>query len=89
MAVQSDTQRQDQERTHPRDNMSDTCFDKQKITERTIELVWGDGHVMRRDEEHILRKVLRADITGKGIEEHRKQDGKTRQRKEKKRYGFI
>ena len=40
----------------------------------------GHGHVMRRDEEHILRKVLRADITGKGIEEHRQQDGKTRQR---------
>ena len=43
VAVQSDTQRQDQERTHPRDYMSDTCFEKQKITERTIELVWGMG----------------------------------------------
>ena len=33
-----------------------------KITERRLN--WY-GHVMRRDGEHILRKVLRADITGK------------------------
>ena len=33
-----------------------------KITERR--LIWY-GHVMRRDGEHILRKVLRADIQGK------------------------
>ena len=33
-----------------------------KITERI--LIWY-GHVMRRDGEHILRKVLRADIPGK------------------------
>ena len=33
-----------------------------KITERR--LIWY-GHVMRRDGEHILRKVLRADIPGK------------------------
>ena len=33
-----------------------------KITERR--LIWY-GHVMRRDGEYILRKVLRADISGK------------------------
>ena len=33
-----------------------------KITERR--LIWY-GHVMRRDGEHILRKVMRADIPGK------------------------
>ena len=33
-----------------------------KITERI--LIWY-GHVMRRDGEHILRKVMMADITGK------------------------
>ena len=33
-----------------------------KITERRLN--WY-GHVMRRDDEHILRKVLRADIPGK------------------------
>ena len=33
-----------------------------KITER--KLIWY-GHVMRRDGEHILRKVLRTDIPGK------------------------
>ena len=33
-----------------------------KITERRLN--WY-GHVMRRDNEHILRKVLRADIPGK------------------------
>ena len=36
------------------------------------------GHGMRRDEEHILRKVLRTDIPGKGTEDDRKQDGKMR-----------
>ena len=30
----------------------------------TIETV-RSGHVMRRDEEHTLRKVLRTDISGK------------------------
>ena len=33
-----------------------------KITERKFNCY---GHVMRRDGEHILRKVLRADIPGK------------------------
>ena len=46
-----------------------------KITERRLN--WY-GHVMRRDGEHILRKVLRADIPGKGREDDRKQDVKTR-----------
>ena len=46
-----------------------------KITERRLN--WY-GHVMRRDGEHILRKVLRGDIPGKGREDDRKQDGKTR-----------
>ena len=36
------------------------------------------GRVMRRDDEHILRKVLRADIyQGKGREDDRKQDRRT------------
>ena len=47
------------------------------ITERRLH--WY-GHVMRGDGEHILRKVLRADIPGKGREDYRKQDGKTRER---------
>ena len=46
-----------------------------KITDRRLN---GYGHVMRRDCEHILRKVLRADIPGTGREDDRKQDGKTR-----------
>ena len=47
-----------------------------KITERRLN--WY-GHVMRRDGEHILRKVLRGRIyQGKGREDDRKQDGKTR-----------
>ena len=33
-----------------------------KITERRLNWYW---HVMRRDGEYILRKVLRADIPGK------------------------
>ena len=36
--------------------------DSKKITERRLN--WY-GHVMRRYGEHILRKVLRADIPGK------------------------
>ena len=58
----------------PRDgnNKRGACF--QNITERRLN--WY-GHVMRRDGEHILRKVLRADIPGKGREDDRKQDGKT------------
>ena len=36
------------------------------------------GHVMRRDDEHIPRNVLRVDITGRRKEDDRKQDGKTR-----------
>ena len=43
-----------------------------KITERR--LIWY-GHVMRRNGEHILRKVLRADIPGR--EGDRKPDEKT------------
>ena len=46
-----------------------------KITKRRLN--WY-GHVMRRDGEHILRKVLRAVYHGKGREDDRKQDGKTR-----------
>ena len=47
-----------------------------KITERRLNCY---GHVMRRDGEHILRKVLRADIPGKRKrKDDRKQDGKTR-----------
>ena len=45
------------------------------ITERRLN--WH-GHVMMRDGEHILRKVLRADIPGKIREDDRKQDGQTR-----------
>ena len=46
-----------------------------KITEKRLNCY---GHVMRRDGEHILRKVLRADIPGKRKMDDRKQDGKTR-----------
>ena len=60
MDVRSDTQRQDQERIYMRDDESDAGF--QKITERQLN---SYGHMMRRDEEHILRKVLRTDVPGK------------------------
>ena len=36
------------------------------------------GHVMRRDEEHILGKVLRMDITEKRKRGQPKKNGKTR-----------
>ena len=62
MDVRSDTQRQDQERTHPRNTESNAGC--QRYHGATIELV-GYGHVLRRDEEHIPRKVFRTDIPGK------------------------
>ena len=50
-----------------------------KITERQLNRY---GHAMRRDGEHILRKVLRMDTCdvyqGKGREDDRKLDGKMR-----------
>ena len=46
-----------------------------KTTERRLN--WY-GHVMRRDEEHILRQVLRMDTPGKRKIGRPKQDGKTR-----------
>ena len=57
----SDTQRQDQERTHPRNNESDSCLqrDHGETTKLVLTCV---RHVMRRDEEQIIRKVLRTDI---------------------------
>ena len=51
--VRSDTQRQDQERTRTRDNESGAGCQKDHGN-----LKWH-GHVRRRDEEHILRKVQR------------------------------
>ena len=57
MDVWSDTQRQDQERTHPRNNESDAG--SQKHNGETIEL---KRHVSTRDAEHMLRNVLRSDI---------------------------
>ena len=44
MDVRSDTQRQDQERTHPRDNESGT----EKYNGETIELVWTCDEEMQR-----------------------------------------
>ena len=44
-----------------------------KITERRLD--WN-GYVMRRDEEHILGKVLRTDITGKRKRARPTQDEK-------------
>ena len=63
MDVRSDTQRQDQERTHPRNNESDAG--SRKIMERQFN--WY-GHLMGRDEEHVPRKVLRTDISTEKIE---------------------
>ena len=51
---------QDLDRTLMRDN--EGCAGFYKITERMSN--W-QGHVMRRDEEHTLRKVFRTDIPGK------------------------
>ena len=60
MDVWNDKQIQDQERTHPRNIESDAGFQKYDWTP----LNWY-GHVMRRDDEHILSKVLRTGITVK------------------------
>ena len=61
----SDTQRQDQEQTHPTNNEGGAFF--QKVTEKRLNLY---GHVMRKDDEHnILRKLLRTDIPAKRIED--------------------
>ena len=49
-----------------RDNESDAGF--QKNHGETIE---SYGHVIRRDEEHILRKELRMDIPGENVMERR------------------
>ena len=59
MNVHIDTQQQDQERTHPRNNKRGAGFKKDHRETRL------NGHVMRGDEEYILGKVLRADIPGK------------------------
>ena len=56
MDVRRDTQ------TRSGMNTSEEQQASKKITERR--LIWY-GHVMRRDGEHILRKVLRAVISGK------------------------
>ena len=73
MGALSDIHIQDQERTHPRNNESGIGC--QQITERRLN--WY-GHVMRRDEERIVRKMLRTDLQKKGKEYERKQDGKMR-----------
>ena len=57
MDVRSDTQREDRERARPTDNESGTGFQKDHV-EMT-------GLVMRRDEDHRLRKLLRPVIPGK------------------------
>ena len=54
--LNTSTQQQDQERTLTGDNESDIITDRR--------LNWY-GRVMRRDEDHILRKVLRMDIPEK------------------------
>ena len=72
MGVLCDTQRQYLERTHP----MRVKHASKKTTK--IRLNWF-GHVNRRDKEHILRKVLRTDIAGKGREDDGKQDEKMRQ----------
>ena len=69
--VQSDTQRQDQERIHPRDNESGAG--SKKITQRRLN--WY-GHVMRRDEEHIPSEE-NAENRFIGEKEDPKKDGKT------------
>ena len=56
----------DQERTHPRNNESGIGC--QKITERRLN--WY-GHVVRRDEERIVREMLRTDIQEKGATENK------------------
>ena len=70
--VRSYTQRKDQERTHTMDEI--LAHDSKKITERRLN--WY-GNVMKREEERILRKVLRTDNQVKGRQGDRKQDRKT------------
>ena len=52
--------RQDEERTHT--GTTTVAQASKKSQERRLT---SYGHVMMRDEEHILRKVLRTDVPGK------------------------
>ena len=76
----SDTQRRDQERAHPRNNESDA--DCQNISRSDgwtgTGIYRGVGPMLRRDEEHIPRKVLITDIPGKRKIERPKTRWKTR-----------
>ena len=76
MDVWSYTQKQDQERTDPRDNESSVGLQKEKIMERRLNWYW---HVMRRD-EYMLRKVPRMDTRKK---DDRKQERHVPTRQEK------
>ena len=58
MDMRSDTQRQDHEQ-HIR-GTTIVAHASKKITD--IRLNWYGHDMMRRDEEHILRKLLRTDI---------------------------
>ena len=60
MDVRGDQEGQDQERTHSRNNESSASIYKYN-GER---LRWY-GHVIRREEEHIVRSVMTKEIPGK------------------------
>ena len=70
MDVRSDTQREHPERTHPRNNESDAgCQNYHGATIELVRAAYTYGHVLRRDEEHIPRKILRTDIREEGTSE--------------------
>ena len=54
MDVWSDKKRQNQERTHPRNNESSAGV--QKDNGEKTEMVYG--HVMRMEEDHVLKRVM-------------------------------
>ena len=77
MGVRSDTQREHPERTHPRNNESDAgCQNYHGATIELVRAAYTYGHVLRRDEEHIPRTILKTDIPGKRKRERPKQVGK-------------
>ena len=62
MDVWSNKKRQNQERTHPRNNVIYIVQASRKITERRLK--WY-GHVMRMEEDHVVRRVMTKAIPGK------------------------
>ena len=63
MDVWSDKKRQNQERTHLRNDESTAGV--QKDNGEKTEMVWARTHVMRMEEDHVVRRVMTTTIPGK------------------------